>query len=84
MTDIVIKIENVHKFYGKGHALRGLDLEVKQGEIFGFLGPKGAGKTTTIRCMLDLLRPSSGEIRALDIDPQHSPQAVKDSELLRR
>ncbi|MDW7754996.1 MAG: ABC transporter ATP-binding protein [Brevefilum sp.] len=78
MTDIAIKIENVHKFYGKVHALRGLNLEVNQGEIFGFLGPNGAGKTTTIRCMLDLLRPSTGEIRVLDINPQRSPQAVKD------
>jgi len=78
MSDIAIKIENVHKFYGKVHALRGLNLEVKQGEIFGFLGPNGAGKTTTIRCMLDLLRPSSGEIRVFDIDPQRSPQAVKE------
>jgi len=78
MTEIAIKIENVHKFYGKVHALRGLNLEVKQGEIFGFLGPNGAGKTTTIRCMLDLLRPSSGEIRVFNIDPQHSPQAVKE------
>jgi ABC-2 type transport system ATP-binding protein len=78
MSDIAIKIENVHKFYGKVHALRGLNLEVMRGEIFGFLGPNGAGKTTTIRCMLDLLRPSSGEIRVLDIDPQRSPQAVKD------
>jgi ABC-2 type transport system ATP-binding protein len=78
MSDIAIKIENVHKFYGKVHALRGLNLEVKQGEIFGFLGPNGAGKTATIRCMLDLLRPSSGEIRVFDIDPQRSPQAVKE------
>jgi ABC-2 type transport system ATP-binding protein len=78
MSDIAIKIENVHKFYGKVHALRGLNLEVMRGEIFGFLGPNGAGKTTTIRCMLDLLRPSSGEIRVLDINPQRSPQAVKD------
>jgi len=78
MTEIAIKIENVHKYYGKVHALRGLNLEVMQGEIFGFLGPNGAGKTTTIRCMLDLLRPNSGEIRVLDIDPQRSPQAVKE------
>ncbi|MDY6846178.1 MAG: ATP-binding cassette domain-containing protein [Chloroflexota bacterium] len=78
MTDIAIKIENVHKFNGKVHALRGLNLEVGQGENFGFLGPSGAGKTTTIRCMLDLLRPSSGAIRVFDIDPQRAPQAVKE------
>ena len=78
MTEIAIKIENVHKFYGKVHALRGLNLEVLQGEIFGFLGPNGAGKTTTIRCMLDLIRPNSGRIHVFGIDPQRSPQAVKE------
>lgn len=78
MTETAIKIDNVHKYYGKVHALRGVNLEVMQGEVFGFLGPNGAGKTTTIRCMLDLLRPNSGEIRIFNIDPQRSPQAVKE------
>ena len=78
MTETAIKIDNVHKYYGKVHALCGVNLEVMQGEVFGFLGPNGAGKTTTIRCMLDLLRPNSGEIRIFNIDPQRSPQAVKE------
>jgi len=78
MTETAIKIDNVHKYYGKVHALCGVNLEVVQGEVFGFLGPNGAGKTTTIRCMLDLLRPNSGEIRIFNIDPQRSPQAVKE------
>ncbi|MFW5713652.1 MAG: ABC transporter ATP-binding protein, partial [Brevefilum sp.] len=77
MSDIAIKLENVHKYYGAVHALQGLNLEVNAGEIFGFLGPNGAGKTTTIRCMLDLIRPNQGRIRVMDIDPQASPQAVK-------
>ena len=77
MTGTAIQLTKVHKYYGKVHALRGLDLEVHQGEIFGFLGPNGAGKTTTIRCMLDLIRPNHGSIRVLGLDPQKSPTAVK-------
>jgi ABC-2 type transport system ATP-binding protein len=77
MNEAVIKLENVHKFYGKVHALQGLNLTVRSGEVFGFLGPNGAGKTTTIRCMLDLIRPNRGSIEILGIDPQKHPQQVK-------
>jgi ABC-2 type transport system ATP-binding protein len=65
------------KSYGSCRALRGVDLEVRRTEIFGFLGPNGSGKTTTIRCLLDLIRPSAGHIRVLDIDPQVDPVAVR-------
>lgn len=78
MSEMVIKLENVHKYYGKVHALRGLNLEVMQGEVFGFLGPNGAGKTTTIRCMLDLIRPNSGRIEVFGFDPQREPLAVRE------
>ncbi|MCP4420399.1 MAG: ABC transporter ATP-binding protein [Chloroflexi bacterium] len=74
---IVIKVEGLTKSYGKVEALRGVDLEVRQGEVFGFLGPNGAGKTTTIRCLLDLIRPNSGVVRVLGIDPQADPVAVR-------
>ena len=67
---IAIMTHGLRKSYGKVHALRNLDLEVKQGEIFGFLGPNGAGKTTTIRCLLDLIRPDDGYLRVCGIDPQ--------------
>jgi ABC-2 type transport system ATP-binding protein len=77
MKDAVIEITNLHKYYSKVHALRGLNLLVHLGEVFGFLGPNGAGKTTTIRCMLDLIRPNQGAIKIFGIDPQESPQAVK-------
>lgn len=72
-----IQLQDVHKFYGSTHALRGVDLEVQSGEIFGFLGPNGAGKTTTIRCLLDLIRPSSGKLSVLGIDPQAQPVEVR-------
>ena len=77
MTEAIIQITNLHKFYGKVHALRGLNLTVQPAEVFGFLGPNGSGKTTTIRCMLDLIRPSRGSIEIFGIDPQKHPQQVK-------
>jgi ABC-2 type transport system ATP-binding protein len=72
-----ISIQGLSKFYGTFQALRGVDLEVRRGEIFGFLGPNGSGKTTTIRCLLDLIRPSAGRLRVLDLDPQAEPLAVR-------
>jgi len=74
-AEIAIIIKDLHKYYGRVHALRGVNLQVKSGEIFGFLGPNGAGKTTTIRCMLDLIRPQQGTIEVLGLNPQK--QAVQ-------
>ncbi len=56
----VIRLEQLSKRYGRVDALRGVDLAVDEGEIFGFLGLNGAGKSTTIRILLDLVRPTSG------------------------
>src|SRR5437660_4683623 len=72
-----IVTQGLSKSYGDVQALRGVDLEVRRGEIFGFLGPNGSGKTTTIRCLLDLIRPSAGRLRVLDLDPQAEPRAVR-------
>ena len=47
----MLKIENLHKIYGKYHALSGLDMTVKEGALYGFVGPNGAGKTTAIKIM---------------------------------
>jgi ABC-2 type transport system ATP-binding protein len=73
----VLVTEGLTKSYGKVRALRGVNLQVQQGEIFGFLGPNGAGKTTTIRCLLDMIRPDGGKVRVLGIDPQANPIAVQ-------
>ena len=59
----VIQTERLTKSYGPHRGIIDLDLEVAEGEIFGFLGPNGAGKTTTMRVLLDLIRPTSGRAR---------------------
>jgi len=64
----VIKTENLTKYYGKARGIIGLDLEVKQGECFGFIGPNGAGKSTTIRTLLGLISPTSGSAKVLGKD----------------
>jgi ABC-2 type transport system ATP-binding protein len=71
-----IDIRQLHKSYGRVPALQGVDIDVDQGEIFGFLGPNGAGKTTTIRCMLDMIRPQSGFIRIFGFDPRLDPNIL--------
>lgn len=58
----MLKIEKLYKKYGKFQALNGLNMEVKTGEIYGFVGPNGAGKTTTIRIISGLLTFNSGDI----------------------
>jgi ABC-2 type transport system ATP-binding protein len=65
----VIQLKNLTKYYGKVLALDGVDLEVKEGEVFGFIGPNGAGKSTTIRILLGLLRKTSGEVSLFGKDP---------------
>jgi ABC-2 type transport system ATP-binding protein len=73
----VIQTERLSKRYGTRRGLDGLDLEVHQGEVFGFLGPNGAGKTTTIRLLLDLIRPTSGTARVLGEDPRAGGVALR-------
>lgn len=65
----VIKTRKLTKFYGRQAALQGVDLTVKQGEVYGFIGPNGAGKTTAIRILLGMLRKSGGEAKLLGGDP---------------
>jgi len=59
-VDDIIRTENLTKHFGKVHAVDDLSLNIRQGEIYGFLGLNGAGKTTTIRMLLGMIRPTSG------------------------
>lgn len=70
---MVITIKNLVKRYGDLIALDHLNLEVREGEVFGLLGPNGSGKTTAINCLLSLLKYDKGEISIYD-QPMH-PQA---------
>ena len=64
-----ILAEGLHKYYGKTHALAGLDLVAEEGSVLGVLGPNGAGKTTAVRILTTLLRPDAGraEVAGLDV-----------------
>src|SRR4051794_31796296 len=66
----VIELVGLRKQYQRGRtiAIAGLDLEVPEGGVFGFLGPNGSGKTTTIRCVLGLVRPTGGHATMLGAD----------------
>jgi ABC-2 type transport system ATP-binding protein len=69
----VIRTERLSKRYGKTLALDGLDLAVDEGEVYGYLGPNGSGKTTTIRLLLGLHRPSGGRAELFGIDAWREP-----------
>jgi ABC-2 type transport system ATP-binding protein len=55
--------------YGKNEAVRGISFEIARGELFGLVGPDGAGKTTTLRMLSGLVRPTSGTVRVVGVDP---------------
>lgn len=72
-----IETEKLDYRAGKGFALQGVSMHVPSGSIYGFLGPNGSGKTTTMRLLLALLRPDGGRIRVLDGSmPQDAPRLL--------
>jgi ABC-2 type transport system ATP-binding protein len=75
MTE-AIRTQKLTKYYGRHRGVENLDLEVHEGEIFGFIGPNGAGKTTTIRTLLSLIFPTSGSAEIFGMDViRKGPQA---------
>ncbi len=74
---LAIETINLTRHFGAVTAVAGLNLSVREGEIFGFLGPNGAGKTTTIRMLCGLLLPSQGTARVAGLDVGRDAEAIK-------
>ncbi len=72
----IIQTQKLTKSYGEHRGIVDIDLEVGNGEVFGFLGPNGAGKTTTIRTLLDLIRPTAGRALVFGIETTVDPVAI--------
>jgi len=72
----VLRTRQLTKHYGKVVGLEGLDLDVQAGEVLGYLGPNGSGKTTTIRLLLGLIRPTAGRAEIFGMDVQAEKVAV--------
>jgi len=75
----VIETKKLTKYYGNDRGIKDVDLNVAEGEVFGFIGPNGAGKTTTIRTLLSLIYPTSGSAKIFGKDViQYGPEIKRD------
>ncbi len=73
----MIRLAKLKKNYGDFAALRGIDLEVRRGSLFGLLGPNGAGKTTALRIIAGILQPTAGRVIVAGHDVQRDPERAK-------
>ncbi|MFN4182519.1 MAG: ATP-binding cassette domain-containing protein [bacterium] len=74
---MVIQVRHLRKNFGKKEVLKDISFDVDAGEIFGYLGPNGSGKTTTLRILAGIMRPSSGEVFINGMDVTKNPFLVK-------
>lgn len=77
MKHPVIEVNALTKFYGRTRGIENVNLEVDEGEIFGFIGPNGAGKSTTIRILLNLIFPTGGSARIMGMDVTAETAKIK-------
>jgi ABC-2 type transport system ATP-binding protein len=75
--ECAVETHGLARTFGTKRAVDGIDLHVPAGSFYGFLGPNGAGKSTTIKCLTGFLRPSSGDVRILGLDPEKDPVEIK-------
>jgi len=68
---------SLFKSYDEINAVDGIDLDIDEGQIFGFLGPNGAGKSTVIKLLTTLIQPTSGKISVLEIDTVKEPLSIR-------
>ena len=77
MTELAIDVHGLNKSFGDKHVVKDFSLQVRKGEIYGFLGPNGSGKTTSIRMLCGLLKPDSGSGKCLGHDVVTETAAIK-------
>jgi ABC-2 type transport system ATP-binding protein len=77
-VEAAIEAQGLRKSYGDVQALRGVDLNVATGSVFGLLGPNGAGKTTAVRILTTLLRPDEGTARVAGLDIQRDAARLRE------
>jgi ABC-2 type transport system ATP-binding protein len=77
MSTPAIDITDLSKYYGKARGIEHIDLEIGEGEIFGFIGPNGAGKSTTIRILMNMIFPSAGSARIMGMDVIADTKKIK-------
>jgi len=77
VSELAIDVRGLNKSFGKKHVVKDFSLQVKRGEIYGFLGPNGSGKTTSIRMLCGLLKPDSGSGTCLGYDVVRDTAAIK-------
>jgi ABC-2 type transport system ATP-binding protein len=75
---LAASVRGLRRTYGTFEAVRGIDLEVRRGEIFALLGPNGAGKTTTLEILEGFRRRSGGDVEVLGVDPEHGDRAWRE------
>jgi ABC-2 type transport system ATP-binding protein len=78
VDDLAIRVRGLRKSYGSVEAVRGIDLDVRRGEVFALLGPNGAGKTTAIEVMEGYRRRDAGDVSVLGYDPAHARRALRE------
>ena len=79
MTDMAIQVAGLRKSFTKVDVLRGVDFEVRRGEIFALLGSNGAGKTTTVKICSTLIKPDGGSVRVRGFDVVRQPDKVREA-----
>src|SRR5450759_3268916 len=77
MSAPIIDITDLSKFYGKARGIEHINLEIGEGEIFGFIGPNGAGKSTTIRLLMNMIFPTGGSARIMGMDVIRDTKKIK-------
>ena len=77
MSDFAVSLDGLTRTFGDITAVDGLTFDVSPGELFGIVGPDGAGKTTTMRMLAGVLRPTAGEVHVAGVDVRADPEAVK-------